>query len=141
MLLEISDRPSKITDKVTSIADSITSLGSAVLTLSQQALTIDWLEVQGSGNSLPKAEGNFFQNLKHEILSFVGSFTNDYNVAAEGGAKQVEDTITVWISTGRDQMDVLRRLINESFTSQSNIAVDLKLVDASIIMTAVADRA
>ena len=48
--------------------------------------------------------------------------TNDYNVAAEGGAKQVEDTITVWISTGRDQMDVLRRLINESFTSQSNIA-------------------
>ncbi len=138
MLLEISDRPSKITDKVTSIADSITSLGSAVLTLSQQALTIDWLEVQGSGNSLPKAEGNFFQNLKHEILSFVGSFTNDYNVAAEGGAKQVEDTITVWISTGRDQMDVLRRLINESFTSQSNIAVDLKLVDASIIMTAVA---
>lgn len=138
MLFEIAETPSKITDKVTSIADYITALGAGVLTLSQQALTIDWLEMQGSGNKLPRAEGNFFQNVKHEVLSFVGSFTNDYNVATEDGETQTDKTITVWISTGRDQMDVLRRLINESFTPKTNIAVDLKLVDASIIMTAVA---
>lgn len=138
MLLEIAGTPSKITDKVTSIADYITALGAGVLTLSQQALTIDWLEVQGSDNDLPRAEGNFLQNVRHEFLSFIGSFTNDYSVAAEEGQEQKDKTITVWISTGRDQLDVLRRLINESFTSQTNIAVDLKLVDASIIMTAVA---
>lgn len=137
MFLDIADHPSKITDKVTTMADNITSLGSAVLTLSQQALTIDWMELQGSNNKLPRAEGNFFQNLKHEFLSFIGSFTNDYNVAVTDES-EAEKTITVWISTGRDQMDVLRRLINENFTSQTNIAVDLKLVDASIIMTAVA---
>ncbi len=138
MLLEIAETPSKITDKVTSIADYITALGAGVLTLSQQALTIDWLEMQGSENELPRAEGNFFQNVKHEFLSFIGSFTNDYNVATTDGEAQTDKTITVWISTGRDQLDVLRRLINESFTSKTNIAVDLKLVDASIIMTAVA---
>lgn len=138
MLIECSERPSIITDKVTGIADAITSLGSAVLTLSQTALTIDWLELQGTDNKLPRAEGNFFQNLKHEILSFIGSFTNDYNVAVMDEDEASDKTITVWISTGRDQMDVLRRLINESFTSESHVSVDLKLVDASIMMTAVA---
>lgn len=138
MLLDIAEHPSKITNKVTSIADYITALGAGVLTLSQQALTIDWLEVQGSDNDLPRAEGNFFQNVRHEFLSFIGSFTNDYSVATEDGQGNTDKTITVWISTGRDQLDVLRRLINESFTPETNIAVDLKLVDASIIMTAVA---
>ena len=138
MFIEIADHPSTITDKVTSIADSITSLGAAVLTLSQQALTIDWMELQGTDNALPRAEGNFFQNVKHEFLSFIGSFTNDYNVAVTDDDGVADQTITVWISTGRDQMDVLRRLINESFTTKHNVTVDLKLVDASIIMTAVA---
>ncbi len=138
MMIDISEHPSEITDKVTSMADSITSLGAAVLTLSQQALTIDWMELQGSGNKLPRAEGNFFQNLKHEFLSFIGSFTNDYNVATEEEDSSDKQTITVWVSTGRDQMDVLRRLINESFAQDHNIAIDLKRVDAGIIMTAVA---
>lgn len=139
MLLEVAAKPSQITNKVTSMADSITSLGSAVLTLSQQALTLDWLELQGTSDTLSKAEGNFLQNLKHEVLSFVGSFTNDYNVAREEETDSKEQkTITVWISTGRDQMDVLRRLINESFATEYDISVDLKLVDAGIIMTAVA---
>ncbi len=138
MLYDISEHPSKITDKVTAIADDITALGGSVLTLSQQALTLDWLELQGTDNKLPRAEGNFIQNLKHEILSFVGSFTNDYNVAIPDAGDKANETITVWISTGREQMDVLRRLINESFTADSHVTVDLKLVDASIIMTAVA---
>ncbi len=138
MFLEIAEYPSRITDKITTIGDSITSLGSAVLTLSQQALTIDWMELQGTEEKLPPAEGNFFQNAKHEIQSFIGSFTNDYNVAADSEEAGEGKTITVWVSTGRDQMDVLRRLINESFTSRKNIKVELKLVDISIIMTAVA---
>lgn len=138
MMYDISSHPSKITDKVTAIADDITALGGSVLTLSQQALTLDWMELQGTDNKLPKAEGNFFQNLKHEFLSFIGSFTNDYNVAIPDEGDQANETVTVWISTGREQMDVLRRLINESFTADSHVTVDLKLVDASIIMTAVA---
>ncbi len=139
MFLEIAEYPSRITDKITTIGDSITSLGSAVLTLSQQALTVDWMELQGTEDALPRAEGNFFQNVKHEIQSFIGSFTNDYNVATDDEEIAANaKTITVWVSTGRDQMDVLRRLVNESFTTQKNIKVDLKLVDISIIMTAVA---
>lgn len=138
LLREIAGKPSKIQNKVTSIADNITALGSAVMTLTSQPLTLDWFQLSGSEDKLPKANGSWWQSLKHEVLSFIGSFTNDYTVnVSETGVEQKE-TITVWVSTGRDQMDVLRRLINESFTPKNGIQVDVKLVDANIIMTAIA---
>ncbi len=137
LLRELIEKPSKIQNKVTAIADNITSLGSNIMTLSTLPLTIDWLQIVGEEDKLPKAEGGFFQSLKHEILSFIGSFTNDYSVATEEEIDE-DEAITVWVSTGRDQMDVIRRLINQSFTSRTGIPVNLKLVDSGIIMTAIA---
>jgi len=137
LLLEIADKPSKIQTKVTSIADNITSMGSAIITLSKQPLMLDWLQLSGSEDPLPKAEAGFFAGIKHEILAFIGSFTNDYSVASDE-ADTSDKNLTVWISTGRDQMDVIRRLVNESFTRETGIPVNIKLVDSSIILTAIA---
>ncbi len=136
-LREIADRPSKIQGKVTAIADNITALGSAIITLSQQPLTLDWIQLSGSEDKLPRAEAGFFAGVKHEILAFVGSFTNDYSVASDESEVD-EKSLTVWISTGRDQMDVIRRLVNESFTMETGIPVNIRLVDSSIILTAIA---
>ena len=138
LLRELVEKPSKIQSKVTSIADNITSLGSNIMSLSVQPLTIDWIQAVGTNDKLPKAEGGFWKNLKHEFFSFIGSFTNDYSVAADEDVIDEENAITVWVSTGRDQMDVIRRLTNQSFTNSTGIPVSLKLVDSAIIMTAIA---
>ncbi len=137
LLRELVEKPSKIQNKVTAIADNITALGSNIMTLSTLPLTIDWLQIVGSDDKLPKAEGGFFKNLAHEFLSFIGSFTNDYSVATEEKVDE-KGAVTVWVSTGRDQMDVIRRLTNQSFTPNTGIPVNLKLVDSGIIMTAIA---
>ena len=39
-----------------------------------------------------------------------------------------DKSITVWITTGRDQAQVLKSLIDETFTPESNISVKLRLV-------------
>lgn len=137
LLRELVEKPSKIQGKVTSIADNITSLGSNIMSLSVQPLTIDWIQAVGKDDKLPKAEGGFFKKLAHEFFSFIGSFTNDYSVATEEEIDE-DDGITVWVSTGRDQMEVIRRLVNQNFTNKTGIPVHLKLVDSSIIMTAIA---
>lgn len=138
LLKEIAEKPSKIQNKVTSIADNITALGSSIITLTSQPLTLDWIQLMGENDKLPKAEGSFWAKIKHEFLSFIGSFTNDYSVATDESDQKDEKGITVWISTGRDQMEVIRRLVNESFTLDTGIPVSIKLVDSSIIMTAIA---
>ncbi len=138
LLNEIADKPSRIQNKVTSIADNITALGSSIITLTSQPLTLDWIQPMGESDSLPRAEGNLWARIKHEFWSFIGSFTNDYSVATDESDAKDEDGITVWISTGRDQMEVIRRLVNESFTLDTGIPVSIQLVDSSIIMTAIA---
>ena len=138
LLRELVVKPSKIQTKVTSIADNITSLGSNIMSLSVQPLTIDWLQLVGEDDKLPKAEGGFFKNLAHEFFSFIGSFTNDYSVVIDETVVDEDNAITVWVSTGRDQMEVIRRLVNQTFTTKTGITVNLKLVDSSIIMTAIA---
>lgn len=137
LLVDIAESPSKIQSRVTSIADNITSLGSAIITLSKQPLTLDWIQLSGSEDELPKAEAGIGASIKHELLAFVGSFTNDYSVTSDEVETSDKD-LTVWISTGRDQMEVIRRLVNESFSKDTGIPVNIKLVDASIILTAIA---
>ena len=44
----------------------------------------------------------------------------------------------MWLSTGRDQFDVIRRLINESFEPTYGIKVNLKLIGADVVLPATA---
>ncbi|MDD3999572.1 MAG: extracellular solute-binding protein [Bacilli bacterium] len=45
-------------------------------------------------------------------------------------------TITVWIASGRDQSQLLRQLIDESFTVDKGINVELKLVSQTALLPA-----
>lgn len=136
MLDKILKKPSEIPKKVTSIRDTITSLGQWVLDVTTQPLTLDYILINGENNILSKAEGTLWQNVKHEFLGFIGSFTNDYNVyTADTAQKEERKGIEVWVTTGRDQMDVIRQLVNESFTTETGIPVTLKLVSANVLLT------
>lgn len=134
MLTKILNKPSEIPKKVTSIRDTITSLGQWVLDVTTHPLTLDYILINGQNTKLPRAEGTVWDNIKHEFLGFVGSFTNDYNVYNSEQEEQKKG-IEVWVTTGRDQMDVIRQLVNESFTTKTGIPVTLKLVNSSVLLT------
>ena len=136
-LERLINKPNDIPKNITSLRDSITALGQWVLDITTQPLTIDYIIVSGKENELPKAEGNVFQLIGHEFKSFIGSFVNDYNVYDYDNAQKSQNKgIEVWVTTGRDQMDVIRQLINESFVSETGIPVTLKLVNSSVLLTA-----
>ena len=56
-------------------------------------------------------------------------------MGATGDSKD-NPTITLWIGTGRDQANVIRALIDESFTSQYGINVNVQLVDMNTLLRA-----
>lgn len=114
---------------------NITSLGTWVSTVSEQPVGIDYLCVHGENAKLPKATTNFFQKLWHELVMLVGSYGADTSLTS---SVYVEDgpTITVWVMTGQDQSNLLRQLIDESFTLQNGVNVELKLVNSSVLLPA-----
>ncbi len=114
--------------------DNIAALGTWVMTISEQSLAIDCIYVHAQEVNLPKASTNFFQKLWHEIVMLFGSY--GANTSLESSVKTDGPTITVWISTGRDQSQLMRQLIDESFTLQNNVNVSLKLVSQSALLPA-----
>ena len=127
----------EVIDQLGAFKESITSMGKSVLDLTDQPLKIDYFIVYGTNEPDAHGDASFFAGSWHSIRAFAGSFTNDYNVSVSG-IEESSREIEVWLSTGRDQFDVIRRLINESFEPETGIKVNLKLINADVVLTATA---
>ena len=74
----------------------------------------------------------------HEIRSCATSYFVDYNSLGDKYEEgDEEDLIEVWIVTGRDQSTVLKTMIDDTFTPMTGIKVNVKLVIADTLLTAV----
>src|SRR5690554_902874 len=113
---------------------NISALGSWVTSISNQPLLIDYLEVFGDGVKLQNARTNFFQKIWHEFILFLGSFRNTQSLNSDVDVDG--PTVTVWIFTGKDQAALIRQLIDETFSTQKNIQIDLQLVSSAALLPA-----
>ncbi len=132
--------PTQIASNFSQFKDNIASLADWISNVNEQPLSIDYIDVMGSGGELPKAEAGFLQAIVFEVKSFLSSFFTDYStlgqtMLAEEG--QGNKTVEVWITSGRDQSNIIRQLINADFTPRTGINVDLKLVNAATLLPSV----
>ena len=116
----------------------IGTLGTWISDAKTQPLQLDYIVIQGTEAELPKANANFWQALVHEVNSFIQSFFRDYNhmgaVDTEGATGE---SLEVWLAYGRDQSQVIRNLVNNEFTPNTNITVDLKLVAGGTLLPSI----
>ena len=129
----------RLTSSFQNFKDNITSLGTAMQNMSQSKLDVDCIIVTGAEAKLPKNHDNFITRAWHEIKSCVASFFVDYNTLGDKyeGKDADDNLIEVWIVAGRDQSTVLKTMIDDTFTPASGIRVNVKLVAADAILTAV----
>ena len=128
----------RITQSFTNFKDNITSLGTAMQNMSETKLDIDMIIVTGQRAELPKVNDGIIAKVLHEIRSCVASYFVDYDslgdVYEDGSG---EDLIEVWIVTGRDQSNVMKTMVDDTFTPATGIRVNVKLVLADTLLTAV----
>jgi len=128
----------KIAANMTNLKSDISTLGSWLSTAKNQPLELDYIIIQPVSEDLPKAEANFLQALIHEIKQFIGSFFTDYNsLGSDGTTVKKEKHIDVWVSTGRDQAQIIRNLIDNDFIANTNIDVTMKLVSSDTLLPSV----
>lgn len=127
--------PESVPRRLSNFRSNITSLGTWINDNRSQPLTLDYFRLLSPSAKPPKSEKGFFATLKHHLLQFFGSFRMNYT---EVGSVETnaDRKVTVWISSGRDQADIIRKMINSSFTPQSGIEVDLQLVSAGALLPA-----
>jgi len=127
----------RITKQFTNFKDNITSLGTAMQNMSETKLDVDMIIVSSEKAKLPKVRDGFFHKAFHEIRSCVASYFVDYNSLGDKYEDGEEDLIEVWIVTGRNQSTVLKTMVDDTFTPATGIRVNVKLVVADTLLTAV----
>lgn len=143
-LATMTKSPKTIAKQWTSFKDNIVALGSWELKMKEQPLEIDYLLLCTPGCVIPKAEAGFFAKLLHEGKQFIASFFEDYDSIGEvyeGEALDVwiladGSSITSMSGSGRDQATVIKELVDNYFIPESNIPVNIKLVNKDVLLSA-----
>lgn len=133
-LSDMIEAPETVAGRLDSFKTNVGGLGTWILTVREQPLTLDYLVISSPGSKLPKAEASLGQTIGHELGAFVASYTEDYN--SIGNVAKKQKSVNVWITTGRDQAQVMKALIDDNFTPESEISVQLRLVPANILLPA-----
>lgn len=134
-LTRFYERPDRIPAQLINFRENISALGDASRILREASLDIDFLYVSGVNAELPVISEGFFTQANHEWNSFIASFTMDFD--SLGDVHEGDRVIDVWIPAGRDQANVIKSMIDDTFTPNTGIFVNLRLVDMPAILPAV----
>ncbi len=129
-------KPQQITLEFTTFRDNITALGSASLNMSATMLDVDYLAIMGENATAPKDTEPWFARAWHEVKSFAASFVVDYDAVGD----VYEDTgevVKVWVLTGRDQGTILKSMIDDTFTPDTGVRVNVEVVAPDALLNAV----
>jgi ABC-type glycerol-3-phosphate transport system substrate-binding protein len=128
-------RPDKVPRTLVNFKNNISALGDSLIALSQSQLDVDYILFSAAEAELPSIKENFFDAASHEIRSFIASFFVDYNNL--GDVYTGRNIVEVWMLAGRDQSTILKAMIDDTFTPETGIRVNVKLVTADAVMPAV----
>lgn len=119
--------------RITNLKTNITSLSAKMSELGEQALDIDYFVLASNGMKMPKVTPNLWESLKYQVGTFFASFEKQQKTESN-------ESVRVWLVAGNDQYQILKDMISDLFTSRTGIAVDLELVQGSLIEATVAGK-
>lgn len=137
-LEKMSSSPRLIAKYLTRFQSNLGSLGEWLLSATEQPLKLDKIYIQPVGSETPKAKAGFFEGLGYSVKSFLLSYTMDYSTIGADIDKDSEKTLTVWVQTGRDQGQIIRELVDESFAKQNNATVKIQVVSSGLLQSVLA---
>lgn len=129
----LSKKPEDVINELSTFQSNISSLGNWITSISEMPMEIDSFTLSSPVASLPKPDANIFKRLYYSAVRFGATFfVNEKNISGSSNKKAIK----VWTSAGRDQAQIIKSQIDQSFTPKSNISVDLQLIPADVILPA-----
>lgn len=144
-LMDFVSRPETIPVRLDRFRINVSNLSEWILSAVEQPLLIDSIAIVTNDGDTLQGESGFFSRLWFEIRAFLASFFEDYSIIGEDG--EYEKSVTLWLGSaigaavlgsGRDQAQIIHQLTDNFFTPQTDIKVNVRLVDMNVLIPAVA---
>lgn len=126
----------RFTEVMASFKINVRAAATWITQVIDQPLQLDRIYIYSPGASLEIEKTGFWNGLWHEVCRLFYSFIIDYNQIGNISTDRDATAITLWIGTGRDQANVIKSMIDATFTPESGINVNVQLVDMNTLLRA-----
>ena len=135
-LKTLGDEPNELIYRVAELSTSVNSINTQIANfidlINDNNLSIDRLYVYQEDAKLPK-KLNIFQSIWLSIQRFIHSFFGTSYSASNTN----EEHLQVWVNRPRQYVEIMQKMIDEQFTEQTGIEVDLSIMtDANKLVLA-----
>lgn len=126
-LRSLAENPDEIPYRIAELSTSMNSvnhyLANAIDNLIENNLAIDRIWIYQDDAKLPKKPG-IFKSMAMNIQRFVTSFTDqDYSASNTN-----PDHLQVWVNRSSQYVQIMQKMIDESFTPETGIEVDISIM-------------
>ena len=129
LLDRVREKPDLITIRYSELSSLQGKLSDQMQQVRTNAMAVDRLYVFPPEKELPRATASAWKNFVETMSNFLRSFTKDYSRISTGSGAGA-CTLRVWVSLGREWAEALRDLIDDRFSQEYPIAVDLNTFPA-----------
>ncbi len=130
-------KPRNIASKMETFKSDLGALGEWQQNALSQPVSFDWLWAMSPSSALPRPDKGFFAEVGYQCRLFVSSFLIDYSSIGRMNRETDASSVKVWVTSGRDQSKIIRRMIDQNFTPEYDISVELQLVAAGTLLRSI----
>lgn len=129
--------PYMIHTKLSQFAEMQSRLGQFVLDFRYSPAEFDYFYIAAPDAPWPQARASFWQELKYQVAGFLESFRKDYavvgNFYSEDDREQEQVLLKVWVAWGREWAEAVKEMIDEDFTPNTGILVNVNVIPRSVV--------
>lgn len=113
--------------------NNYTTVCSWLYEMKSMPLSLDQIQLASPDKGFTDKSANVWESFVFGVKRFFVSFTDAFSTVGGTGGQSDKGTVRIWVNWGRDQAQVLSNLIQDSFTYETGIGVQMEIVDASLI--------
>lgn len=132
---ELIKDPERFVKVISSYKINVRALGTWITSALEQPLQLDTIYIYSPDQEVEAAKNGFWARLLYELTRLYYSFVVDYNQIGNVSADS-DRSITLWVGSGRDQANVIKALIDKTFTNTTGINVNVMIVDMGTLLQA-----
>jgi ABC-type glycerol-3-phosphate transport system substrate-binding protein len=123
-LTKLMDNPNILPKRPEMLTNIQETLSTFMTDLRMQGLDLDMIIVSKPDAEMPKVIPNWKQRFGNMVSGFFDTFSGDYNYYG----RKDQDAITVWVNRGRDYVNLMQQMVDERFTPETGIKVNINLM-------------
>ncbi len=134
----LADDPENIVKELSQLKNNISALGTWIVNISTMPLELDAVILSADTASLPAPTEGWFEGIIAEIQRFWATFFHSTtDLVSDDSGEKKNASIKVWMaSAGREQAQIIQNMIDETFSPNTDIAVNLQLIPMDVVLRA-----